>query len=787
MAGTAAIMRNAITIDATAQVRGDPTATGRVPTRAERVAARRRGHPPGPRVRGSWIISLIIVGGAVLFVFWQLHPSLIFRNTLPTGGDNGGHVWGPAFLRDHILDHGRLSGWAPDWYSGFPAYQFYMVVPALFVVALNVVLPYGVAFKLVTVLGVCTLPAAAWAFGKLAGARFPTPELLAVGTLPFLFDTGFSIYGGNIASTLAGEFAFAISLSSALVALGLVVGGLRTGRHRAAAAVMLALTVLCHIIPALFAIAGCGVIFLSRRPNRARVWWMLSTGLTAVALSGFWLFPFVARHAYFNDMGWVKIDALGDNLFPGRLTWAFVLAAIALLGAAIRRDRMAPTIAALGVVVGLAFVFAPQAALWNARLLPFWYLCLYLVAALGFLEIGLGLRWLVLELLDARATTRPRLFVRSEQWTRFAIPLVAGLFVLTGVGGPLGALPDWWPTPTATASYIPSWAESNYAGYPDAPAYAEYTAFVDTMRQVGADHGCGQSLWEFSSDLDRYGSTMAPMLLPYFTDGCIGSMEGVYFESSQTTPFHFLMQSTLSAAPSRPQRDLPYGPLDVHLGVHQLQLMGIRYYMASSPTAIQQAAADVDLHEVATTGPWHVYEVKGTEAVTGLSYLPAVLRKGDWRKNAVDWFAGPEWPVELARSGPASWPRASSGTGLPQIPVTPAKITHIRRNDDRISFDVDKIGTPVLVRTSYYPNWVAEGAEGPYRVAPDQMVVIPTSHHVRLRYGRTPVELFGSTLTLLGLGGFVALMLRPPLPVSVRRRATRGRARAADAAAGPPA
>ncbi|MCU1457338.1 MAG: hypothetical protein JWL73_1430 [Actinomycetia bacterium] len=753
------------------------------------MAAHRRGRAPDATFRWSGLVSLVVVGGAVLFVFWQLHPDLIFRNTLPTGGDNGGHVWGPAFLRDHILNHGRLSGWAPDWYSGFPAYQFYMVVPALFVVALDVILPYAVAFKLVTVLGVCTLPVAAWAFGKLAGARFPSPELLALGTLPFLFDTGFSIYGGNVASTLAGEFAFAISLSFALLALGLVANGMRTGRHRAAAAVALALTVLCHLIPAIFAIVGCAVIFLSHRPNRARVWWMVTAGLTAIALSGFWLFPFVARHAYFNDMGWVKLDALGDNLFPGRLLWAFILAAVALVGAAIRRDRLAPTIAAIGVVIGLGFAYAPQAALWNARLLPFWYLCLYLVAALGFLELALGIRWFILELVAAGAPTSARRSRRTEQWTRYAVPFVAGLVVITGVGGPLGALPDWWPKPNTTVSYLPGWARSHYAGYPAAPAYGEFQAFVSTMAKVGRQNGCGQSLWEFSSDLDRYGSTMAPMLLPYFTDGCIGSMEGVYFESSQTTPFHFLMQSTLSAAPSRPQRDLPYTGLDVRLGVQQLQLMGIRYYMASSASAIQQAAADTDLREVATTGPWHVYEVKGTAPVVGLPYLPAVLGKGAWRDNAISWFAGPTWPVELARSGPPSWPRVSSGTNLTQVPVAPAKVTNVRRNDDRISFDVDKIGTPVLVRTSYYPNWVAEGAKGPYRVAPNQMVVVPTSKHVRLRYGRTPVDLAGSTLTLLGLGGFTALILLPPLPVAAavrRRRSSRGAGPTAETAAGPP-
>ena len=33
----------------------------------------------------------------------------------------GAHVWGPAYLRDHLLPNGRITGWAPDWYAGFPA------------------------------------------------------------------------------------------------------------------------------------------------------------------------------------------------------------------------------------------------------------------------------------------------------------------------------------------------------------------------------------------------------------------------------------------------------------------------------------------------------------------------------------------------------------------------------------------------------------------------------------------------------------------------------------------
>ena len=32
---------------------------------------------------------------------------------------------------------------------------------------------------------------------------------------------------------------------------------------------------------------------------------------------------------------------------------------------------------------------------------------------------------------------------------------------------------------------------------------------------------CGRAHWEYESNLDRYGTPMALMLLPYWTNGCI--------------------------------------------------------------------------------------------------------------------------------------------------------------------------------------------------------------------------------------------------------------------------
>ena len=83
---------------------------------------------------------------------------------------------------------------------------------------------------------------------------FPIPELFALAALIFLLDESFSIYGGNVKSTMAGEFSFSIALSFAVLGLGLFARGLETGKLRSRTAVILALAVLSHGIVAIFVV-----------------------------------------------------------------------------------------------------------------------------------------------------------------------------------------------------------------------------------------------------------------------------------------------------------------------------------------------------------------------------------------------------------------------------------------------------------------------------------------------------------------------------------------------------
>jgi hypothetical protein len=85
----------------------------------------------------------------------------------------------------------------------------------------------------------------------------------------------------------------------------------------------------------------------------------------------------------------------------------------------------------------------------------------------------------------------------------------------------------------------------------------------------------------------------------------------------------------------------------------------------------------------------------------------------------------------------------------------------VRTTDHSVSFHVSRTGVPVMVKTSYFPNWTASGANGPWRATPNFMVVVPTSHEVRLDYSTTTAEYLGRVGTVAGVFGVAGLALWP--------------------------
>jgi hypothetical protein len=443
-----------------------------------------------------------------------------------------------------------------------------------------------------------------------------------------------------------------------------------------------------------------------------------------------------------NDMGWEKYTLYTDYLLSdpsldsGGMQYrnlVFALAGLGILLALIHRVRLGYFLALTVMVFAWIFRFFPQYRLWNARLLPFYYLTLYLLAGLA---LALVVRSVAIAL--------------QEWWQRREEPALVGAFgaglvalvalvVLLGAFSVLpGGTPGTDPTNPKRSVYswagidfettiVHNWARYNYAGLEGKDAYPEFSGVIDTMRSVADEHGCGRAMWEYEGDLQRFGTPMALMLLPYFTDGCIGSMEGLYFESSTTTPFHFLNQSELSTSPSRAQRDLPYNAFDIQQGISHLQMTGVKYYMATSDAAIE-AAHRRRLTEVAdetftytdtTTGApveqnWVVFEVAEADVVVALPNEPVVLSDADdhidgwvYAKETVEavegqprppkapgpavlWYNDPSrWDVLLATSGPDSWQRApSTAAEVPMTANLDVEVTDVEVGTDTVSFRV---------------------------------------------------------------------------------------------------
>ena len=728
--------------------------------------------------RGEAIVKVLgfaAVLGATIFVIWQLRPGLLFSSNMDVGGDNAGHVVTPYFLIHDLLPQGRITGWDPQWFEGFPLYVFYFPLPALFVAAFSVAFPYAVAFKLVTVLGLVTFPVSAWAFGRLAGFRRPLPALMAVATLPFLFNTSYTIEGGNIVSTLAGEYSFSLALTSGLLFLGVFAYALRTGRLRWLAAALYAVTLLCHVVPAL-GYAAIAILLALGHWNRNTWRVLVPVGAVGALLAAFWLVPFAADLRYSSSMGYTRVTGVWSNIFPHGYFWIIVPAALGALIAIVRRDRtpIAFTVATVGAVAG--FQWLPAGFVYNGRWLPFYFLLTALLAAYGVGELcRLGGRWLQLDVWQAP----------------FAIVL-GGLACLLGAFTAGGiAIPGFQPS--SSQLVVPGWVSWNYTGFQGKSGWAVYQGIVRMLDKAGRTYGCGRLQYEYITETQNpFGSTEATMALPYWTNGCMDTIDGVLFESSTTTPFHFLDQAeySLPGESSNPVSFLNYPTFNLADGIRHLQFAAVRYFLAASPQVEAAAKNDPGLVKIASTAGfpgainqvtvrhpvWDLYLIKGSQLVTPLDYLPVVESGSSpqrWLDTGLVWWEDEAyWPVEIALNGPPNWPRARIGTVLPAsqgVPVKPTTVTDARTTNSTVSFHVGRLGVPVLVKVPYFPNWHATGALGPYEVSPNLMAVVPTAHHVTLEYGTTGADQLGKLASLGGVVGLGMLMtLRPP----VMRQAT---------------
>ncbi len=683
---------------------------------------------------------------------WRL-PYLFLANT-PTGGDMGAHVLLPKVLMESVLPSGSLLGWSMDWYAGFPVMYFYFPLPALATVLLDLVLPYGVAFKLVTVVGLVALPTASYFFVKHIGfPRFVAAVAGVAGSL-FVFMESYSIFGANIKSTLAGEFSFSWSFALSILYVGLVVRNYRNDKaFDVWAGIVLGLTVMAHIITTIVVVMATlplvliPIVAAFRGKERFHLSLRRSSGVVSSYVIGFGISAFWSVALGVNvlqgmtsDMGWSPVTTIVGNYqnpgspIPGEFVPVLALGIIGMVWTLVRKDHVGIAIwMTLFPLAGYFLIaYLNFTVLYNARLLPYWFFGMYIFAGIA---VALA------------AAAVARRFVSVKKAT-----VVAGAIAITLMVGA-----------TALSMHdLPGWVKWNFEGYEGKQVWNEYENLMATVDELPD----GRIMWEANSDMNKYGTPMALMLFPFWSEGH-PSMEGLFFESSLTTPFHFLNASEVSEKPSNPVRGLDYRGMNFDRGVKHLAVYDVAYYVSYTEEATA-AAKDYGLEVLAEPSPWTIFALPPADRVDVATFEPVVWAgEADFVDAALEWYDDVDnLDVWLVEDGPPEWRRVTSvGQRLGELRPYPqtgtAQITQFE--DEEVTFTTDAVGVPHMVKVSYFPNWKADGADGVYRAAPSLMVVVPESDTVTLEFTNRWVENLGLAITLItivGLGVYGVVVRR---------------------------
>ena len=693
---------------------------------------------PRSRERLADALGLLAI---LLVLLDYFRPALLFLPTVTAGGDTPCHYPTFVWFKEHLLSQGRLHGWYPGAYLGHPLLLYYFPLPFLIMSALTPFFGMPVAFKLGTALPVFLLPLLTYAAFRLMGFRFPGPLVGAGAAAVFLFHEDNPIWGGTIASTLTGEFSYTYGIGLAVLFLGLCYRAYTRGHGPLGAALLLGLVAFAHGYAVLWAgLATTYFLFGSRRPWRTVGFLAVVAGM-AFATAGVLLVPLLSDWGYTTPYSdpWITVTTHG--LVPPFLWPLFALAALGLLGTILFARRGGPDhrllFLAYASLVGIALAAAgPALGVIDVRFVPFAQLaaCLLGGATLG----------LLLEKVKA--------------------PDLAALgFVLLGL-----LYGD------ARSQVVRHWIDWNYTGL---EAKELWPAFREMTEGLRGGVGDPRVAVEYSSVHERAGSIRMYETLPHFTGR--STLEGVYNQASLSTHAVYYLASELGAASPNPFKEIEYSRFDTPAALDHLRLFNVSDVVALSPQLVGALEGRSDVTLTARIPPYSVFRLRGGSGryVEPVRFAPVRSAPAGWRDKALRWFTRQplsEVPLVFtddARVGGAAEP--DPWLAPPAVALPPGVEVAETIEPERIAITTNRPGHPLLVKVAWHPRWRAEGALGPYLVAPALMLIVPQQEKVSLVYARTRGDRAGLGLSLGALVGAGLWYRRKPRtneprPVPVR-------------------
>lgn len=695
----------------------------------------------------SFFPDLLILIILYLFLASYFPTHLLFSNTTITGGDTASHFYPALYLKEHLIPAGKIMGWDPGSFAGYPLFYFYFPFPFLAMVLLSLAIPFQIAFKIVTISGIFFLPLAAFLAFLISRVPSPGPALAAVSTMPLLFRLEGEIWGGSIASTLTGEFAYALGLVFTLLFIVLFVQGSFKEKHTLINGILLGLIALTHGYSFLFSLVFCLLTFFKFEKWFSRAWYLFRVGVTALMLSAFWLLPalFYSGEATSSSAVW---RGKLSEIFPATF-YPFLF--FILLGSIFHR-YLSSQMKKEHFLLIASFLHAGASSI-----------TLFLVAyLLGILDIRF-LPFLQLILLLGAA------FVLAL----FLAPL-KGRGVLAA--GCTLLLLAWLSGKT---TLLENWIKWNYEGYEAKKGWVVLKAISNELKGTFADP---RVTHEDSKENEAFGTLRVFEGLPYFAGRAI--LEGVHMLSSLSSPFVFFLQGELT-------RDIQYSipeygcfTYNPTRGAAHLRLFNARDLIIRSKSLHNELLNNPEYIYRKKIGSYYLYTVRDNENryVVPLEYEPVISLSKHWKKISYRWFRlGDDLDVHLV------FPRRGQDTSKFSSAVTDEYMTLPRKRietncnvSEKISFESIQITTtcinkPLLIKVSYHPNWVVKGARTIYLASPAFMIIYPDSNLVTISFKAGWANYIGFCVTVLGIGfltlGRKILYKISGLPMFVAQRA----------------
>jgi hypothetical protein len=693
--------------------------------------------------------ALLLLTG---FIFWHLAPCYLFLDTTTVGGDTPAHNYLASHLADQLRHHGRVISWAGGWWCGFPMFQYYFPLPYVLIALLAAILPFNIAFKLVSVLGMLLLPACAWAMGRLLRLPRPVPVLLATLMVPFLFVSTHQMWGVNIFSTLAGMISNSLSFALMLPAVASAYRDADEGRFRLRSVLLLVLVMASHFFTAVMtalALAAVPAVLALNEPRpearlrraAAAVRLLAREGLTALLLMAWWLVPLVAKTDYSMEFGVNWLMTLWKNV-PGYTAAVVPCAALGILLGHRRGHHgvwiVAWMLVAATVLFYVGFRISPVFV--NVRLWPFLFFALMALGAIG---MGLMLQrvprngWIVAALVPA---------------------VLAGVLWGDSIPGTQGR------------SLSRTWAEWNYSGLEIKYLGGVFDELVLPLR--GTPGRLANDLCEENNQL---GSSRIFELAPHLAGKPI--LEGGLVNSGFGSMFAYYIQSETSGSCAGYPPIVVPATFNFTNATRHLELFNVKHFIARGAATQEALKRDPRWRFLKREDAWELYELTSHDGryVCLPGFRPRMVETAQWKECAMEWlyttaaldqpyiFLPPGERAELPAGEPvlagesfrrilAAVRAGGMDAQLPRGKAVPAgRIWDEQVTDDRIAFKTDALGAPHLIKCSYFPNWRVRGARKVFMVSPAFMLVFPEQEQVELIYGSTRSDRVGYGLTVAGV------------------------------------